>query len=211
MLAIILVFCFIKTLIWLFCPELTAMWGDFYLFFLLQVFFFFFGKGSDKLHRGILKCQLRMEINKNGEKQVRQSCYYQPNPRTAWYGPGAEWRLTGGQAGSCSCGGFSLFERQEHSVCWESNNKQIRPMTSFWCAYALLYNVSLKHTCQQYRTVCYKAKTWVGKKVYEIILNLRFLFHILKISIVHFGVQFTYQPHLPLLSWYCSVKDILLL
>lgn len=36
-----------------------------------------------------------------------------PTPGQTWYGPGAEWRLTGGEAGSQSREGVSLFERQE--------------------------------------------------------------------------------------------------
>lgn len=85
--------------------------GDFFFFFFLL---HYFGKGSDKLHSGVLKCQLKMKINNLGVEKVWQyCCNINPTPGQTWYGPGAQWRLAGGQAGSHSRGGVSLFERQE--------------------------------------------------------------------------------------------------
>ncbi len=75
-------------------------------------FGFIFGKGSDKLHSGVLKCQLKMKINNLGVEKG-DTANINPTPGQPRYGPGAERRLTGGEAGSYSRRGVSLFERQE--------------------------------------------------------------------------------------------------
>lgn len=72
----------------------------------------FFGKGSDNLHSGVLKCQLKMKINNLGVEKG-DTANINPTPGQTWYGPGADWRLTGGEAGSHSHRGVSLFERQK--------------------------------------------------------------------------------------------------
>ena len=85
-------------------PADNCVKGDF--------FFFIFGKGSDKLHIAVLKCQLKMKINNLGVEKC-DTANINPTPGQTWCGPGAERRLTGGEAGSHSRRGVSLFERQE--------------------------------------------------------------------------------------------------
>lgn len=110
MLAIITVLCFVKPPIRPFLPLADRrVRGD--LFFLLPSIF---GKGSDKLHSGILKCQLKMKINNLGVgKRFCDTVNITSTPGQTWSGPGAEWRLTGGEAGSHSRRGVPLFERWE--------------------------------------------------------------------------------------------------
>lgn len=85
--------------------------GDFFFSHLPH----FFGKGSDKLHSGVLKCQLKMKINNLGVgKRFGDTANINPTPGQTWYGPGGragDWQV--GQAESHSRGGVSLFERQE--------------------------------------------------------------------------------------------------
>lgn len=70
-----------------------------------DIFCFIFGKGSDNLHSGVLKCQLKMKINNLGVEKG-DTANINPTPGQTWFGPGAEWRLTGGEAGSHSRRGF---------------------------------------------------------------------------------------------------------
>lgn len=55
----------------------------------VDIFCFIFGKGSDNLHSGVLKCQLKMKINNLGVEKG-DTANINPTPGQTWYGPGAE-------------------------------------------------------------------------------------------------------------------------